>query len=75
MKTAIVNVHELGTNCWSVARFVEGKRCPAVMSCKYPERNTCKAVAAEEEYLINLSASQQEKIQVKLSDLHRKEEI
>lgn len=46
-QTVIVSSKELGTRCWSSARFVEGKRCPRVMQCKYPEKKTCKAVDAE----------------------------
>ena len=51
MKTAIVKAKDMGANCWSAARFVEGERCPRVMECKYPEKKTCKAVVIEIAYL------------------------
>lgn len=50
VKVAIVKSSKLGTNCWSAARFCGG-RCTHVLTCKYPERDTCKAVAAERKYL------------------------
>ena len=50
-KHKIVNIHELGTNCWVSARFVEGARCQRVFECLYPEKKTCKAVAAERAYI------------------------
>ena len=50
-KTAIVSSKELGTNCWSSFRFIRGLRCPRVFQCKYPEKETCKAVQAELAYL------------------------
>jgi len=60
METKIVSSKELGTNCWSTARFSEGKRCPRVMQCNYPEKRTCKAVDAEIAYLdAKLTATQQ----------------
>lgn len=46
-QTKIVSSKELGTRCWSTARFIEGKRCSRVMGCQYPEKKTCKAVDAE----------------------------
>lgn len=49
--TAIVNSKELGARCWLAARFCDGKRCHRVMDCDYPEKETCKAVQAEKEYL------------------------
>lgn len=55
MKHAIVSSKELGTNCWITARFIDGLRCPRVMSCKYPEKKTCRAVIAELNYLRNES--------------------
>ena len=50
MKSAVVYSTELGS-CWSAARFCEGERCKQVMDCTYPERDTCKAVRVEREYL------------------------
>jgi len=52
LKTAIVSSKELGTNCWLAKRFVEGgSRCDRFMLCKYPERETCRAIDAEIAYL------------------------
>ena len=50
MKSAVVNSKDLGTNCWSPKRFCGG-RCDRVMYCKYPEKETCKAVASEVEFI------------------------
>ena len=44
------NVPNLGTNCWLPNRLIGG-RCDKVLTCKYPEKKTCKAVAAEITYL------------------------
>lgn len=49
VRVAIVKSSELG-NCWSAARFCGGQ-CDHVYGCKKPERDTCKAVAAERAYL------------------------
>lgn len=46
-----VSQKELGTNCWSPARFIEGHRCVRIMRCKYPEKASCKALDAEIIYL------------------------
>lgn len=47
-QTAIVTLKELGINCWLPKRFVEGgSRCDRFMLCKYPERETCRAIDAE----------------------------
>ena len=50
MKMATVSSKELGTNCWSPKRFCGG-RCDRIMYCKYPEKETCKAVATEVEFI------------------------
>jgi len=55
MKHAIVSSKELGTRCWLACRFIDGKRCPRVMRCKYPEKKTCRAVITELNYLRNES--------------------
>ena len=51
MNTAIVTNKQLGTNCWSSYRFCYGMRCGKVMTCTYPEKQTCKAVEAEKAHI------------------------
>lgn len=48
--TITVKSGKLGTNCWLPHRFYGG-RCERVMYCKYPEKQTCKAVPAEIEFI------------------------
>jgi hypothetical protein len=50
-KIATVSSKELGSRCWSTARFIQGVRCPRVMDCDYPEKKKCVAVDAEIAYL------------------------
>jgi len=65
-RVAIVSSKELGTRCWLAARFIEGSRCDRVMACSYPEKKTCRAIAAEVTHLreeaANINASIQGKI-------------
>ena len=42
MKHAIVSKSDLGTDCWSVARFLGGN-CQRMLRCKYDCKKTCKA--------------------------------
>jgi len=47
MKAKIINVKELGINCWEPVRFCNGGRCERVHLCNYPEKKNCKAVVSE----------------------------
>lgn len=69
LKTAIVSSKELGTRCWSTARFIEGKRCDRVMQCNYPEKKACKAVDAELAYLHEEKRRLSANIHAKISKL------
>ena len=50
-KYAVVNFNDLGTSCWLPKRFIQRQRCERVQACKYPEKQTCKAVGAEIDFL------------------------
>lgn len=51
MKTIVIKSTELGVNCWLPCRFLEDSRCDRVLYCKYPEKNKCKAVQTETNYV------------------------
>lgn len=42
MKHTIIKSSILGTNCWKPVRFCGGE-CKKTETCKFPEKNTCKA--------------------------------
>lgn len=74
MEHEVVSSKEVGTNCWSAARFCPATRCTRVMRCKYPEKATCKAVYAELEYLRERKAILRADIEAKirkLDELHQ----
>lgn len=53
VKTAIIKVSELGTNCWLPKRFIEGgSRCDRIFTCSYPEKKKCQAINAEVRHLM-----------------------
>ena len=57
LRTAIVSLHELGTNCWLPKRFVQdGNRCCRVWTCSYPEKKTCMAIQAEIKHMVEEQA-------------------
>jgi len=68
-KTAVVSSKELGTNCWSSFRFIKSMRCPRVMRCTYPCKETCMAVKAELEYLQQEKERQVKSIDAKVDQL------
>lgn len=50
MKTKVVLSSEVGTGCWSAARFTGGCfDCPRVEKCKLPEAVMGRALAASRE--------------------------
>ena len=51
LKWAVVSKSELGTNCWSAKRVIQGSRCARIHACNYPEKAKCKAVQAEINFL------------------------
>lgn len=69
VKHTVVSSKELGTRCWSTARFITGERCPRVMHCKYPEKKSCKAVLAEIDHLQQQRNKFLERFHAKLSKL------
>lgn len=69
MQHAVVSSKELGTNCWLPRRFIEGCRCPRVMSCGYPEKKTCKAVDAEIVHLHQSLWAVNRQVRTKISEL------
>jgi hypothetical protein len=50
MENTVVKSSDLGSNCWLPCRFTGNNRCEHVFTCKYPEKNKCKAVTVEIEY-------------------------
>ncbi len=66
MKATVIKSSELGTNCWLPVRFCGG-RCQRVMDCTYPEKQTCKAVQTEIDYLKEYHQAEIEKHQKQLA--------
>lgn len=62
MNYTIVKSSQLGINCWSARRFCGG-RCQMVMYCDYPEKEDCKAVQAEIDYLNNYYKEEIDRLQ------------
>lgn len=71
MKYTIVKASKLGTNCWLSQRFLEGGRCPRVMECNYPEKQTCKALDTEIAYQKERLAKTVKRTKTKVFQLER----
>ena len=69
VKYAVVNLKDVGKNCWLPERFVEGGRCSRVHLCNYPEKKTCKAVDAELAYLHQKRWQVVKRIHAKITNL------
>lgn len=67
--TAIVNIKELGTNCWLPIRFTGRRRCDHWKTCNYPEKKTCKAREAEIAYLDERATDLQSKVNELLKEI------
>jgi hypothetical protein len=71
MESKIIQSSELGTECWSPARFCAGARCARVHDCTYRIKATCQAIDAEIAYMDKQITVAQKQIAAKIKALKR----
>jgi hypothetical protein len=68
-KMTAVSSKTVDLNCWLPRRFVLGQRCARVMTCNYPEKQGCKAVQAEIDYMEQLKVTEAARWAAKIQKL------